>query len=91
MDSLKFLYDTSIKKQLEFDTKISYTNAPALKPPADSVEYIFPALPSVYNPIVAIHHSDYVKFVRRSSTRPIEAENHHEYLFQFELQDGQKS
>ncbi len=71
INNAKSFFVTSVKKQLEFDTKISYTNSPALNPPADTVEYIFPAVPSVYNPIVAIHYN--------------------EDLFQFELQDGQKS
>ncbi len=71
INDAKSFFFTSVKKKLEFDTKICFTDTPALNPPADTVEYIFPAVPSVYNPIVAIHH--------------------HEYLFQFELQDGQKS
>ena len=54
--SINSFFDTSIKKQLEFDTKISFTKAPALNPPTDSAEYTFPAVPSVYNPIVAIHY-----------------------------------
>ena len=50
------LTDSLAKKQLEYDATIEFTNKPASDPPADSVEYIFPAVPSVYNPIVAIHH-----------------------------------
>jgi hypothetical protein len=49
------LTDSTAKKQLEYDATINFTNAPS-NPPADAVEYIFPAVPSVYNPIVAIHH-----------------------------------
>ena len=65
------LTDSTAKKQLEYDATIEFTNKPASDPPADTVEYIFPVVPSAYNPIVAIHH--------------------HQDLFQFELQDGQKS
>ena len=50
------LTDSTAKKQLEYDATINFTNAPYMNPPANAVEYIFPAVPSVFNPIVAIHH-----------------------------------
>ena len=54
--SVVSLTDSTAKKQLEYDATINFTNAPSKDPPTDAVEYIFPAVPSVYNPIVAIHH-----------------------------------
>lgn len=47
----------------QFDTRIRFTDLTSHSPPTDAKEYIFPAVPSVYNPIVAIHHhKDFYQF-----------------------------
>lgn len=54
----------------QFDTRIRFTDLTSHSPPTDAKEYIFPAVPSVYNPIVAIHHhEDFYQFELRDGQK----------------------